>query len=456
MKRSAWLLVLCGVTAACAKPRDAGPSSIETELVGKTTADKRPAAGHRKIPGEDITKEARAINATPPPDPSRRGSVKPSHHRPNVSKTPTGFVAQLKSRPYGSFDKLVATPAYYRGKVFAGHLDGFEMHALDASTGEPTWSARLSDHGPTAPACKDGVCVFNTHSCTMFSVDADTGRQLWSWWLGDPQLATPVIAGDTVYTSYPGRYAGLHGRRQTKYIVGAFDLKTGTKKWLTWIDARVNAAPVAHRGRIYVATLAGTLYELDARDGRVERASKGRVASAPVALTDGLYFGTDGSVPRENDMLAAAHTILPAPAEAPQEPITPKPRPVVADNRLVMLDRGMITAQRRDDGRRLWRHRLADVEPAEVLAPMLYAGGSILLATKTGGVIRMDAESGERLAAYELSSGAFAAQPIVHGGWIYAGTRDGKLVAYDTGAPELTGWEMFGGAPDRRGVIDDG
>jgi hypothetical protein len=28
-------------------------------------------------------------------------------------------------------------------------------------------------------------------------------------------------------------------------------------------------------------------------------------------------------------------------------------------------------------------------------------------------------------------------------------------VAFDTGHPELTGWEMLGGGPDRRGSADE-
>jgi hypothetical protein len=85
---------------------------------------------------------------------------------------------------------------------------------------------------------------------------------------------------------------------------------------------------------------------------------------------------------------------------------------------------------------------------------LLYAGRSILLATAAGNVLRMEPDSGDVTATYRLGQGQLSSQPIVHDGWIYAGTAGGSLVGYDTGQPELTGWEMLGGGPDRQGIAD--
>ena len=34
-------------------------------------------------------------------------------------------------------------------------------------------------------------------------------------------------------------------------------------------------------------------------------------------------------------------------------------------------------------------------------------------------------------------------QPVFHDGWIYAGSKEGKLISYNTGDPLLTGWPMW-------------
>ena len=49
--------------------------------------------------------------------------------------------------------------------------------------------------------CADDVVVFNTESCTLFSLDANTGKHLWSYYLGDPLTSTPTIGNGRVYTS---------------------------------------------------------------------------------------------------------------------------------------------------------------------------------------------------------------------------------------------------------------
>ena len=76
-----------------------------------------------------------------------------------------------------------------------------------------------------------------------------------------------------------------------------------------------------------------------------------------------------------------------------------------------------------------------------------------LARTGSGSVLRMDPDNGEVTDSFELGAGAFASQPIVHDGWIYAGTKRGAVVAHDTGQPELTGWEMLGGGPARQGSV---
>lgn len=408
--------------------------------------DLRPDVGRAKI-GADLTELARKQNtpANEPKVPTDKGVVKRARLLPKVRRTDKGFVASFPDATN------VPTPAYHQGRIFTGGFGTHEFHAINPQTGKPAWSLHLSDDGPTAPACKEGVCVFNTYSCTIFSVAADTGKHLWSWWLGSPQLATPVIAGNVVYTSYPGD-SGPDG---APFVLAAFHLKTGEPLWRRWIDAEVNSTPVAYRGRVYVATQRGTLYEFGADDGKVVAVRQNRVASPPVVTGEGMFFPRD-DVSADNDMLAAAHPILTdfdlSPVMAPE--VTPRPRPLVAQHRLLTVEEGVVVATNRKTGEPLWQRRLDDEQAANVEAPLFFAGNSVLLATSRGNVVRMTADTGDVMSTFELGQGDLASQPIVHAGWIYAGTMGGSLVGFDTGYPELTGWEMLGGGPDRQGVAD--
>jgi outer membrane protein assembly factor BamB len=366
---------------------------------------------------------------------------------PVVTKTPGGFVARIPGASY------VPTPAHHRGKILAGGYGTHQIHALNAGTGRPAWSLYLSDDGPTDPACEDGVCVFNTYSCTMFGVEAETGKPLWSWYLGAPQLATPIIEGGLVFTSYPHWES-----TEVRHVIAAFDFKTGAPRWRRWIDAEVNSTPVSDGKHLYVATRAGTLYQLTAREGDIVAAYQNRVSAPPVLAAGAVIFGRDQEPRRDNDMVATSLLLLPQIEEGggpERRAVKPQPRPLVARHGIYTIEHGLVVATHRRTGRRMWEQRLGSETAADVPAPILYAGKSILLATSAGNVLRIEPDSGAVLDTFVLQAGPIASQPIAVEGWLYTGTKLGSVVAFDTGHPELTGWEMLGGSPDRRGSADE-
>jgi outer membrane protein assembly factor BamB len=442
--RATALFVLGIPVGACASPSVDRPKPIEEAAPPTPAEDLRPEVGPARL-GEDITDKVREQSRTEPRKPTRRGSVSPGM-RPTVRRTEDGFVARLPGA-----DKVL-TPAYHRGKIYTAAFGTYEMHALEPETGKPLWSLHLSDDGPSDPACKDGVCVFNTYSCTTFAVDAKTGAQLWSWYLGSPQLATPVISGDKVYASYPGSGG------PEPFVLAAFDLKTGVRRWARWIDAEVNSAPVAYGDHVYVATKAGTLYQFAAASGDVVSARQNRIAAPPVIAEGALVFPRDDHARPPSDAIASTRVLFPEVERPtlPTPPVTPKPRPLVARHRLVTIEDGALIATHRSTGERIWQHHIEGSQrPALVPEPLAYAGKSILMATTGGDVVRIDADTGSILSTFALREGALTSQPIAVGGWIYAGTSSGALVGFDTKDPTLTGWEMLGGGPERTGVANE-
>lgn len=447
MTRAVAVLLVQLPLLACNEPVLMKTSPPDDPESAASTVDRRPEAG-RIVSGHDITELSREQNAKgkEPAPPTRKGTASRIARKLAVKRTDTGFVAKLPNA------RSVPTPAYHEGRILTGGFGSYDMYAMDARTGGSEWGLRLSDDGPTDPACREGICVFNTYSCTTFAVEAATGKPLWSWYLGSPQLATPVIDGDVVYTSYPGS----GGSTEARFVLGAFDLKTGKPSWRRWIDQEVNSTPVAHAGHVYVATKLGTLYEFAAKDGEVISVQRNRIASAPVLTTDGVFFGHEES-PKENRMIETSAILFPGLENAVAksvEMVEPKPRPLVAQHRLITIDNGVVVATNRHSGRRLWQAQPSGEPPADISSPLIYAGKSILMATRSGNVVRMEQDTGEVSETFRLGQGAIASQPIAVGGWIYAGTMAGSIVGFDTGEPSLTGWEMLGGTPDRRGAVN--
>jgi outer membrane protein assembly factor BamB len=233
----------------------------------------------------------------------------------------------------------MTTPAFYRGKIYtSGGFQSKEFYAFEATTGNVAWAINLDDDGPSAAACAEGICVINTESCTIFALDADNGKMLWSWWLGDPLMSSPAIADGRVYTAYPAN-GGLHmnqgynpintpfgeydndtfapndgnlyypdaadqpaqpaggGGAAAKqappgatHALAAFDLKSGKLLWTKWIDSDVMSSPVAVGDEVYATTFAGTVYKIDGASGTIESARRDRATSAPVVVDDSVYY----------------------------------------------------------------------------------------------------------------------------------------------------------------------
>jgi outer membrane protein assembly factor BamB len=150
----------------------------------------------------------------------------------------------------------------------------------------------LDDDGPSSAACERSVCVFNTESCTVFAVNAETGKQLWSWWLGDPLTSSPTIADGRVFTSYPAHGSGDPKKPKpptASHALAAFDLMSGKILWQKWLDSDVMSAPVAMNGFLYVSTFSGTLIKFEQSTGKIRYAIRTRATSAPV-----VTFGASG------------------------------------------------------------------------------------------------------------------------------------------------------------------
>src|SRR5262249_36759811 len=231
---------------AARRQTDAGCHALE-EIMQRTVfvtilaaACAQARAGEPAKPGAkdvetDVTKEVLDMNSgkyAAPPTTFRVGNVTPHPlDKKIVAQGQSGWSVRL---PSGA---PIRSPAVYDGMVFAsGGFHSREFYAFDARTGKPVGGPNLDDDGPPSTACEDGPCGFTTRACTLFSVDAKTGKLLWSWWLGDPLMSAPTIAHGRVFTAYPaaGRGQQPSGTRTAlatppgqSHALAAFDLKTG-------------------------------------------------------------------------------------------------------------------------------------------------------------------------------------------------------------------------------------
>ncbi|MFO0823662.1 MAG: PQQ-binding-like beta-propeller repeat protein [Gemmataceae bacterium] len=297
---------------------------------------------------KDITDDVKSWNSdkfTSPPTTFRPGHVTPRKFDAKaLAKTESGFSIQLPSKA------PIPTPTVYNGKVYvSGGFHSKEFYCFDAANGSMVWAIDLDDDGPSAAVCDDDVTVFNTESCTIFAVDAKTGKHLWSYFLGDPLTSTPTIANGVVFTSYPAGGGGgsLPGPQNLgpngppngfpklpketdklappdvkpnvkpqqiekqlpppappappanaaaktpppcSHVLIAMELKTGKILWQRWLDSDVMSSPIAVGKDLYCTSFSGVVYKFAQKDGAILSAVRTRATSAPVVVGDEVFL----------------------------------------------------------------------------------------------------------------------------------------------------------------------
>lgn len=272
----------------------------------------------------DKVKEWNSDKFASPPTQFRQGHVTEKKlDAKALTANKNGFTIQLPAKA------PIPTPSIHKGKLFvSGGFHSREYYCFNADDGKVVWGLNLDDDGPTSAACEDGVIVFNTESCTIFALEGDTGKHLWSYWLGDPLTSTPTIANGKVFTSYPAGGRGgqnvvpqqlnnppanppeqkpqkpnpkVAEKKPAKpaenkpsppcsHVVAAFDLKTGKILWQRWIESDVMSAPVAVDKELYVTSFAGVVYKFNQEDGAILSAKQSRATCAPVVVGRNVYY----------------------------------------------------------------------------------------------------------------------------------------------------------------------
>ncbi len=458
---------------------------------------------------KDVTDDVLAMNSGKYAPPA--ASFRPGHISPKaldaraLGQKADGWTVKL---PSGA---PVRSPAVYDGMVFAsGGFHSREFYAFDAQTGKPAWGIGLDDDGPSSPACEDGVCVFNTESCTTFAVEARTGKLLWSWWLGDPLMSAPTIAHGRVFTAYPAR--GGAGQKPTPpgatHALAAFDLRTGKVLWQKWIDGDILSAPVASGEDIYVTTFSGTVVKLAQASGDIRSATRTRATSAPVIAGGDVYYtqraerdgqAAEEAVVAQDEKLAVKREIARKAAPYLSHEVQAKSHlaeqgksldasngfsagaPASANAEVAAKNVGQasvatlqgfqgsrvltykdvsvstmgdeVVCNDRKSGKQLWAHKLAGnlgQSGGALAAPPAAAGDHILVGTLDGEVRVLDPKSGKLVKSFKVGS-AIRSQPVVDKGWIYVGTEDGRVVGIKTGDDRLSGWPQWGKDAARTG-----
>ncbi len=196
------------------------------------------------------------------------GSHSRGSHRFMAFDKKTGetiWVSTPGGRPY---DTTYAAPIIVNINgtrlLIQGTSDGF-VHAIKPQTGEPVWKIEISKRGiNTGVVVKDNIAIL-THSeenldssemGMVAAIDAsmkgEIKKEQMKWnvkgWQGG--FSSPVVDGDRFYHIDNGAN------------IGAFEIATGKRLWLTNLGTIQKASPVLADGKLYVGTENGKFFIL--------------------------------------------------------------------------------------------------------------------------------------------------------------------------------------------------
>jgi len=376
----------------------------------------------------------------------------------NVQQTDHGYHVNFPSKTE------TPTPAVFNNDdvIQGGGYYSKEVYSFNNRTGQFNWGLELGDNGVSASVCDEDFLIITTESCTLYAIDGKTGELAWSKWLGPEINSTPTVADGKVYAVYPTQLSSS-AQWSEPYAVICFELKTGSILWQNWIDSEPLGSPVVSGKSLYITTSGGNLHQFDNSSGVVlGTLSQGLCTSPPTIAGDKVYLTCkDADHPgRERINAYQVHSLIPCGSSSHMashsEPVSNSLSPseqmnysggrplffrgnlfAVSGTSLICIDPIELTKK--------WEVDLTSIPGMEedaFSAMPLVANQQIIAATRSGKVLVVEPAKGQLRTTYDLESPVIF-QPIIHSGWIYAASSEGKLISYNTGNPTLTGWPMW-------------
>jgi outer membrane protein assembly factor BamB len=215
--------------------------------------------------------------------------------------------------------RIKSTPAVHNGVVYFGSFDS-TFYAVDGLSGVEKWRFKTNgetvfgakniygiksgnlkcpdpwDFYASSPAYYDHAIYFGSGDSSVYCLNADDGKKIWSYKTQGIVHSSPAIFDNKVYVgSWDSKIFALDAK--TGALV--WDFQTGTDS-INNCFVGIQASPVLSDGILYCGSRDAFMYALDAKTGRVKWQVKDPYLSwlpSSVAVKDGfLYLGSSDAL----------------------------------------------------------------------------------------------------------------------------------------------------------------
>lgn len=337
-----------------------------------------------------------------------------------LTKTAEGFNIDFESSGPVGTPTVIGNKLYTQQGIYSSNY-----YCLNAQTGDFIWGLELGESGISPAVYHKGIILINTASCSLYAIDAETGKLLWSKWLAGYVYSTPTADENSVYVVYN------HGGYP---VLVSFDLITGDLKWIQRVDEEAIACPVVEGDEVHVASQSGVYYIFNKVSGELILMSNTfKVVSSPTLTPDKIYLtanfnGVEQLVVLDRKTLkldkkypATLYSLNISGdrnVDATDQMNFNGSHPIVYQNKLVILtDSKKIMAFDMLTEKMLWEQAVT-ANPDQL---PIVSNEKVMLTTTTGEVIAYDVFTGKPT-LIKKTEGAVEGQPIAKNGFLYLAT----------------------------------
>ncbi|MDP9344103.1 MAG: PQQ-binding-like beta-propeller repeat protein [Actinomycetota bacterium] len=373
-----------------------------------------------------------AALATPKTDASGAFSVRievppdatPGEHAVTATGLPHGASASAQFLVRTNWSRFHFGPAGAGNNPYEKTIGPSSLATLAQS-----WTATVGVGIESSPAVAGGVLYVGSLAGRLRAFDATTLKGLWTGVTAGPVVSSPAVAGTDVYV-------GSNDGSVYAFPAAGCGQATCGPLWKVATGGPVISSPAVVGGKVYVGSEDGNLYALDGATGSVRwaAATGGSITSSPAVRKGLVYVGAA-------DGLHAFSAASGAPAwTGPTGGAAFSPAVVEGAVFVVSADGSLAAFKSAGCGKAScspsWTAPLGGpfTEPVEVpLAPAV-AGGFVYAGSQAGGVLAFAAGGcgGPSCppAWTATMGGAVLSSPAVADGLVWAGSTDGTLAAF--------------------------
>jgi outer membrane protein assembly factor BamB len=186
-----------------------------------------------------------------------------------------------------------SSAAIVKDRLFFGGLDG-QFYSVEANTGKILWTFPTRIENLSEPFLDDGIVYFLTGNNSLYAVDATTGKQVWLYTRQDPNPlrvrggSKPSLHNGTLIVGF-----------SDGYLVGLVE-KTGQLKWEKQLNRNkkfrdMDTNPLVEGDYVYALGFDDKLYCLRAATGESVWSSPAGGYGGMVIVGDRLFYASTNS-----------------------------------------------------------------------------------------------------------------------------------------------------------------